>query len=120
MKLDHLCLSVRDVAKSRDWYHETLGLEVEFELPERKFAALKDESDFGLLLLQGAVGSDPTRIQISFQVKDVDELYSRLAARGVKFDHPPEKRVWGYGPQLTDPDGYILQFYDFRSISPPK
>ena len=35
MKLDHLSIPVTNAPRSRDWYVETLGLKVEFELPER-------------------------------------------------------------------------------------
>jgi predicted enzyme related to lactoylglutathione lyase len=119
IKLDHLSLQVSDYARSRDWYKENLGLQVEFEVREAKFVALKDDADFGFLLAQGETAEGEPRFQIYFQVDDVDKLHARLSARGVKFDHPPEHKNWGYGPQLKDPDGYILRFYDHRSITPP-
>ena len=40
-RLDHLALFVRDSARSRDWYVGTLGLRVEFEIPERKVVKFK-------------------------------------------------------------------------------
>ena len=39
VRLDHLSLPVADWRKSRDWYKEHLGFEVEFEIPDRNTAA---------------------------------------------------------------------------------
>jgi catechol 2,3-dioxygenase-like lactoylglutathione lyase family enzyme len=46
MRLNHLMLTVGNLAQSRDWYVSMLGLKVEFEVPDIKFAALEDESGF--------------------------------------------------------------------------
>lgn len=40
MRFDHLRIPVTDLARSRRWYVETLGLKVEFEVPERQTVAL--------------------------------------------------------------------------------
>ena len=42
-RLDHLSLPVRDWPKSRDWYKDHLGFEDEFEIPERKTAAMRNK-----------------------------------------------------------------------------
>jgi Glyoxalase/Bleomycin resistance protein/Dioxygenase superfamily len=39
---DHLRIPVTDLARSRDWYVRTLGLTVEFEVPDRQTVALQD------------------------------------------------------------------------------
>jgi catechol 2,3-dioxygenase-like lactoylglutathione lyase family enzyme len=53
MKLDHLRIPVTDLGRSRDWYTKTLGLKVEFEVPERQTVALQDTDDFALFLQEG-------------------------------------------------------------------
>ena len=58
--------------------------------------------------------SDPPGIDhISFTVTDIDALYAKLCADGVKFDGPPEDQSWGARMVgLMDPDGnnlYLLQ-----------
>ena len=50
MKFDHLRISVTDTARSRDWYVRTLGLKVEFEVPDRRTIALQDSEDFAIFL----------------------------------------------------------------------
>ena len=118
MRLNHLMLTVRNLAETRDWYVSKLGLKVEFEVPDLKFAALEEDSGFGLLLQEGEVSGDPAaNIKIYFEVEDVDNFHQSLKQLGVHFDHPPQKNVWGYGPQLRDPNGYVLRVFDHRSVT---
>jgi catechol 2,3-dioxygenase-like lactoylglutathione lyase family enzyme len=50
MKFDHIRIPVTDLARSRAWYVDTLGLKVEFEVPERQTVALQDSDDFTIFL----------------------------------------------------------------------
>lgn len=50
IKFDHLRIPVTDLARSRDWYVRTLGLKVEFEVPERRTVALQDTDGFTIFL----------------------------------------------------------------------
>jgi len=54
MRLNHLMLTVSNLAQSRDWYVSKLGLKVEFEVPEINFAALEDDSGFGSCCRKGS------------------------------------------------------------------
>jgi catechol 2,3-dioxygenase-like lactoylglutathione lyase family enzyme len=117
MRLNHLMLTVKDVKASRNWYVAHLGLTVEFEVPDLRFIALKDDSGFGFLMQQGQPSGDPAQnVKIYFEVEDVDQLYAKLQGH-LRFEHPPQNNVWGYGPQLRDPDGYVLRFFDHRSVT---
>jgi predicted enzyme related to lactoylglutathione lyase len=115
IKFDHLTIPVRDHARSRDWYVATLGLSVEFEVPARKATALKDEHDFTIFVEQstGPVGNGTA---LYFSVDDVDAFHATLAARGIAFANPPQKTYWGYGAELTDPDGYHVRLWDERTM----
>ena len=90
MKFDHLALPVSDLGRSRDWYIAPLGLKVEFETPARHAVALQDGEGFA--------------------------IFREERARGVAFAHPPQKNCWGYGPELVDPDGYIVRLWDERTM----
>lgn len=57
MRLSHLTLTVRNLGQSSNWYVSKLGLKVEFEVPEMKFAALEDDSGFGLLLQESEISA---------------------------------------------------------------
>src|SRR6267142_2216163 len=65
-RLDLLSLPVHDWRKSRDWYKNHLGFEVEFEVPERKTAAMRDDADLTIFLYDGEVVVCPG---ISFTVQ---------------------------------------------------
>lgn len=116
MKFDHLALPVTDWARSRDWYVTTLGLQVEFELPDRQIVALKDSEGFAVFLQQIPDAPAPNGTALWFEVADVDASFAELSARGVAFAHAPRKTYWGYGAELVDPDGYLLRLWDERTM----
>ena len=114
-RLDHLSLPVRDWRKSRDWYKDHLGFEVEFEIPHRKTAAMRDDADLTIFLYEGEVVDCPG-ISFTVQVNDVEARHNMLVAAGLSFVHPPMKVFWGYGAELCDPDGYRLRLWDQKSM----
>jgi catechol 2,3-dioxygenase-like lactoylglutathione lyase family enzyme len=115
-KLDHLSLPVASWTRSRDWYVQTLGLAVEFEVPERNTVAVQDAHDFTLFLVEGRVPAAPAELALYFQVDDVRRVHGALSERGVPFEHPPQKVFWGFGAELRDPDGYAIRLWDERSM----
>ena len=50
VKFDHLRIPVGDLRRSREWYIRTLGLTVEFEVPDRETVALQDTEGFTIFL----------------------------------------------------------------------
>jgi catechol 2,3-dioxygenase-like lactoylglutathione lyase family enzyme len=114
-RLDHLSLPVRDWQKSRDWYKDHLGFEVEFEISDRKTAAMRDDADLTIFLYEGEVVDCPG-ISFTVQVDDVEARHNLLVATGLSFVHPPIKVFWGYGAELCDPDGYRLRLWDQKSM----
>jgi predicted enzyme related to lactoylglutathione lyase len=114
-RLDHLSLPVRDWRKSRDWYQRHLGFELEFEILQRKTAAMRDDADLTMFLYEGEVAACPG-ISFTIQVDDVEAKYAALVAAGESFVHPPMKVFWGYGVELHDPDGYRLMLWDQKSM----
>jgi catechol 2,3-dioxygenase-like lactoylglutathione lyase family enzyme len=116
MKLDHLRIPVTSLARSRAWYVGTLGLTVEFEVPDRQTVALQDGEDFTIFLQEIAGPVRPNGAALWFQVDDVDARFTAWSNRGVVFAHPPQKTYWGYGAELADPDGYLVRLWDQRSM----
>ena len=114
-RLDHLSLPVRDWQKSRDWYRQHLSFKVEFEIAARKTAAMRDDADLTIFLVEGEV-TDCPGISFTIQVDDVEARHDALVAAGVSFVHPPRRVFWGYGAELRDPDGYILRLWDQKSM----
>jgi catechol 2,3-dioxygenase-like lactoylglutathione lyase family enzyme len=116
MKFDHLRIPVTNLARSRDWYIRTLGLEVEFEVLDRQTVALQDTDDFTIFLQEGPSPVAPSQCALWFQVDDVDSTFAAWSARGVEFAHGPRKSYWGYGAELADPDGYLIRLWDQHSM----
>ena len=117
-KLNHLLINVRDAKKSRDWYVENLGLRVEFEVLKSGFVALEDDWGMALLISKGETAKGAASgFVIHFEVEDVDARYRVLKGKRVKFVHPPKQTIWGYGPELRDPDGYVIRLFDHRSVT---
>jgi catechol 2,3-dioxygenase-like lactoylglutathione lyase family enzyme len=116
MKFDHLSIPVTNVDRSREWYIATLGLKVEFEIPERRSAALQDSDGFAIFLQEVSIAVDPNGCALWFQVADVDTTFADWTARGVAFAHDPQKSFWGYGVELLDPDGYRVRLWDEQTM----
>jgi catechol 2,3-dioxygenase-like lactoylglutathione lyase family enzyme len=115
MKLDHLNLPVSDLARSRAWYIDTLGLKVEFEVPDRRTVALQDGEGFAIFLSESPQTAS-NGLALWFQVDNVDVTFEGWTARGVRFVHGPGKTFWGYGAELADPDGYLVRLWDARTM----
>jgi catechol 2,3-dioxygenase-like lactoylglutathione lyase family enzyme len=116
MTFDHLNLPVADLARSKHWYVATLGLKVEFEIPDRRTVALQDSEGFAIFLQEVPAPVSPRDCALWFQVPDVDAVYTEWSARGVTFTHGPKKSFWGYGAELADPDGYLIRLWDEHTM----
>jgi predicted enzyme related to lactoylglutathione lyase len=116
IKFDHLRIPVTDLARSRDWYMRTLGLQMEFEVPDRQTVALQDTEGFTIFLQQARSPVAPSQCALWFQVASVDTAFTEWSARGVEFVHGPRKSYWGYGAELADPDGYSIRLWDEHSM----
>src|SRR6185436_9218295 len=117
VRFDHLRIPVTDLARSRGWYMRTLGLTVEFEVPDRQTVALQDTEGFTIFLQEAPVTVVPNQCALWFQVADVEATFAGWSARGVEFVHGPRKSYLGYGVELVDPDGYLVRLWDTRSRS---
>ena len=116
MKFDHLSLPVCDLARSREWWMRTLGLKVEFEVPDQRSVALNDSDGFAIFLREVATPIPVNGCALWFRVENVDATHAEWSARGVAFAHAPQKNFWGYGAELADPDGYLIRLWDEVSM----
>lgn len=110
VKFDHMALPVSNVRRSRDWYVKNLGFKIEFE--RGGIVALQDNAGFTIFLSEAAKPLAGSKITLTIQVKSVDRKHRELAAAGVKFVNPPQLLFWGYGAELLDPDGYMINLWD--------
>jgi catechol 2,3-dioxygenase-like lactoylglutathione lyase family enzyme len=57
----------------------------------------------------------PDRVQLHFEVDDVDRVHQDLVSRGVAFDESPVDRPWGVrSATLRDPAGHSVELTNPR------
>lgn len=110
VKFDHMALPVSNVRKSRDWYVNNLGFKVEFE--RGGISAIQDSAGFTIFLRKSNKRLAGDKVTLTIQVKSVDRTHAELSKNGVKFVNSPQRLFWGYGAELLDPDGYMLNLWD--------
>jgi catechol 2,3-dioxygenase-like lactoylglutathione lyase family enzyme len=114
VKFGHVNLPVADPKRSRDWYVNNFGFEVEFDRGE--IIAIRDNADLTIFLYAPKEKIADVKCGFALEVDDAEAKYRELTARGVKFEKPPGKYFWGYGAELRDPDGYNVSVWDEKSM----
>jgi catechol 2,3-dioxygenase-like lactoylglutathione lyase family enzyme len=110
VKFDHMALPVSDVVQSRDWYVKNLGFKVEFE--RGGISAIQDSAGFTIFLRKATSALIGDKITLTIQVNSVDRKHQELARAGLKFVNAPQRLSWGYGAELLDPNGYMVNLWD--------
>jgi catechol 2,3-dioxygenase-like lactoylglutathione lyase family enzyme len=73
-----------DMAASRAFYHDTLGLEIVWENEER--IVLRCGGGTGLLISRSTVGTTDTQTQVAWRVPDLRAALVDLRTRGVRIE----------------------------------
>lgn len=103
-----VCLRVKDVARSREFY-EGLGFHAVEGSDAEGWAVVVHEAIRLGLYAREHVGAE--RVTLNFRGGDVLAIAKELQARGFAFDVPPEAGPEGGGSAtLKDPDGYPIFF----------
>jgi predicted lactoylglutathione lyase len=97
-------LPVRDVARSIDFYTQTLGFTVDW-IGEAKLAASVSRDGCCIMLLQRPAGTQPAWVWIGLHS---DSLFDGFRAQGVKVHQEPRNEAWAYEMKFEDLDGNIL------------
>lgn len=122
-KINGLILIVKNIEKSLDFYNvlgfsirnKIEGIAVTVSIDNFWIELLKEtevvtaEYKKGLNSNQRGVGSF-----LQIEVDDVDKYHNELLKKGIKSNDHPKDFPWGYREfNITDPDGYILNFYSY-------
>jgi lactoylglutathione lyase len=114
-----IILFVEDLQRSKVFYNEVLGLDVEFE--DDHSVGFKIEGLAFIVLqvnrarvqLQGEPTATPGAGATAFLstfTDDVDALYANLAERGIRFFQSPADQPWGpRTAYFKDPDGHVWE-----------
>lgn len=112
-------LFVEDVQRSKGFYHDVIGLEVQFE-DDHSVAFRLD----GVMVLalhvdaaRAQLGGEPTTTPrlgatafLTTFTEDVDALHDELLGRGVPFFQAPRDQPWGVRTAyFKDPDGHVWE-----------
>ena len=105
-----------DMAASRAFYHEILGLEIVSESDER--ILLKSGGGTGLLISRSTVGTSDTQTQVAWRVPDIHAAIAWLRSRGVRVEEyePPDPKTTdgvadmghSWAAWFIDPSGNVL------------
>jgi glyoxylase I family protein len=111
IRLSHLFLYVSDLAQSRRFYTELLGLRVLLEESGYVRVGVPDGLHIGMEVGKpwqiGAHG-----IEMNLEVDDVDAWTQRLREAGIRIDQGPSDMPWGARHSFfQDPDGYRLSIF---------
>lgn len=109
-KIGQIALTVKDLARSRDFYQNTLGMHFLFETGHLAFFQC---GDIRLMISTGEGERPGGGTILYFRVEDINSVYDALRGRGVEFvDTPhliakmPDHDLWMVF--LKDPDGNVL------------
>lgn len=131
LKLDHIGLSVSDLARAADFYGRVFSfteLEERFALPQHGLRGMVLRGATGIRLeLFEKAGAKPVRIcdpvtaaeglgwfQIAFRVTDLARQYERVVAAGARAVRPPFIAPDGRTPVafVADPDGNLIELIE--------
>ena len=108
--IPYITLWVRDFERMVRFYKDAVGL----PLVERNEAFVRFGTGGTQLAFHalgpGEAGPGDRRLEIHFEVADVDSVYEVLRGRGVEFDEPPANMPWGVRmAAFTDPEGWVVE-----------
>jgi lactoylglutathione lyase len=114
-----IILFVEDLQRSKAFYHDVLGLEVEFEDDDSVLFKIKGlafivlQVDRARVQLQGEPTATPSVGATAFLTTftdDVNALHADLVGRGIHFFQKPTDQPWDVRTAyFKDPDGHVWE-----------
>lgn len=107
--LSYVTLWVVNFDREKNLYQEVLGLPVDHENDSFIMFDTKG-SKLAFHRLKKASKLDRQTVELHLEVDDVDEVYSALQRKGVKFADKPTNRPWGNRTaSFHDAEGYVVE-----------
>lgn len=105
-RLAYLSIYVRDIRESRAFYADLLGLAV---VSDEDWGVVVDAGVVQLFLHPGDSDRPPQRLEMTFDVADVDASIADLRAAAVPVVEEATDRDWGERDgAVADPDGNVV------------
>ncbi|MCS7168675.1 MAG: hypothetical protein RMI91_14050 [Gemmatales bacterium] len=118
MRFFMLELHVQDLQQSLEWYRQ-LGWQMELLRPENGFVLLNNDSCRLALKQdpvkrQGEYSSDSWSVRVHFEIPNLEDIMSQLAARGLLPYKTAKTSPEGYRRVIyRDPDGYEICLFQW-------
>ena len=107
-------LAVADMARSVDFYHDLVGMEILYGGGSSSFTSFKSGESYLNLILDNQRAPQDAQTwwgRLIFHVDDVDALYQRLVEAGLTPATEPADASWGERYfHINDPDSHELSF----------
>jgi predicted enzyme related to lactoylglutathione lyase len=102
-KLSYIIEFVADMDRAINFYRDVIGLRLKFQSPQWSEFATGDIT----LALHPASDKNPAgKLEMGFNVPDLQQFHTEMQSKGVKFAMPPAKQDFGgMLAQFTDPEG---------------
>lgn len=92
MKLSYVIEFVADMDRAVKFYRDVLGLPLKFQSPDWSEFSTGDTS----LALHAASEKNPAgRMELGFNVANLEKFHQEMTAKGVQFTMPPAKQDFG-------------------------
>jgi uncharacterized glyoxalase superfamily protein PhnB len=117
--LPYLTLWAVKFDQEKNLYKEILGIPVSEENDNFIMFDTKG-SKLALHRLKKGSRLDRQTVELHIEVADVDEVYSALQRKGVKFAHKPANRPWGNRMvSFHDAEGYVVEIVGPLKLGEP-
>lgn len=113
MKYDNYFLPVNNMEEAKEYYNNTLGLEVKFDFSVNGMVAYKVGNEEPAIILKDTSKFVDFKPTIWFTVQNVRTEYTRLKEKGVVFISEPFEIRTGLSVEFEDPFGNRLGITDY-------
>jgi predicted enzyme related to lactoylglutathione lyase len=118
-KLGMVTLFCREVAETKNFYINNLGLTEIREMTSPTFATLMTDggSLIGLQDVKTSLGGQTSthgEVELGLEVEDVDATYRRWKADNSEVTSPPTDLPFGRTFQGKDPEGHLIRVYNTK------
>ena len=114
MNYDNFFFPAENLAESRRFYQEVLGLPVKFDFSEQGMLAFRVGDEEAAIILKDRQKFPDITPTLWITVEDVRAIYAALKDKNIAFLSEPFRIRTGWAVEFTDPAGNRLGFTDYR------
>lgn len=114
-----ILLRPQNFEASRVFYAEKLGLAIYREFGQGQISGIVFFVGNGLLELSGQSSTEPSKVDLWFQVRDIDQVHRQLLEQEVNIIQSPKLEPWGLKEMwISDPDGIRIAVIEIPQDHP--